>query len=176
LRFDAGNVGAFTASVVGTYFWKYDVQNPDGSFDSILGEVTPIVNGAGGVIPRWHHFLTLGWTMGPWEATIAQNYQVSYKDLPGNFQDTEAPDFRVRDVGSYLTHDVQAAYKTEHWRAAIGVRNVTNRDPPYTNAGGQNFFQTGYDPGYADPRGRFYYGQLTYSFAGGATAAGGGSR
>ena len=166
LRFETANAGAFTASVVGTYFWKYDVQNPDGGFESILGEVTPIVNGAGGVIPRWHHFLTLGWNLGPWEATIAQNYQVSYQDLPGNFQDTEVPGFKPRDVGSYLTHDVQGAYALDNWRFAIGVRNVLDRDPPYTNAGGQNYFQTGYDPGYADPRGRLYYGQLTYSFSG----------
>ena len=166
-RFDIGRAGAINASIVGTYFTKYDIQNPDNSFDSILGEVTPIVNGAGGVIPRWHHYLTLGWSLGPWEATITQNFQTSYKDLPGNFQDTEAPDFKVRDVASYLTHDAQAAYHLDNWRLALGVRNFTNRDPPYTNAGGQNFFQTGYDPGYADPRGRFWYGQLSYSFAGG---------
>jgi iron complex outermembrane receptor protein len=167
-RFDLGNAGSLNASIVGTYFTKYDVQNPDGSFDSILGEVSPIVNGAGGVIPRWHHYLTLGWSIGPWDATITQNFQTSYHDLPGNFQDTEAPGFKVRDVASYLTHDAQVAYHTDNWRFALGARNFTNRDPPYTNAGGQNFFQTGYDPGYADPRGRFWYGQLTYSFAGGA--------
>jgi iron complex outermembrane receptor protein len=39
-----------------------------------------------------------------------------------------------------------------------------DKDPPYTNAGGQNYFQSGYDPGYADPRGRFYYGTVSYSF------------
>ena len=167
LRFDAGNIGAFTTTLSGTYFTKYEIQNPDGSFDDILGEVTPVVNGAGGVVPRWHHYLTVGWAHGPWEASIAQNYQTSYDDLPGNFQDTEAPGFKVRTVGSYLTHDAQAAYSMDHWRLALGVRNFTNRDPPYTNAGGQNFFQAGYDPGYADPRGRFWYGQLTYAFAGG---------
>lgn len=166
LRFDIGRAGQLTTSIVGTYFTKYEIQNPDGSFDDILAEVTPVVNGAGGVVPRWHHYLTLGWRLGPWEATIAQNYQTSYDDLPGNFQDTEAPEFRIRTVASYLTHDAQAAYSLDHWRFALGVRNFTNRDPPYTNAGGQNFFQSGYDPGYADPRGRFWYGQMTYSFAG----------
>ncbi len=168
LRFDIGRAGALNASITGTYFTKYEVQNPDGSFDSILGEVSPIVNGAGGVIPRWHHYLTLGWNLGPWEATLAQNFQTSYHDLPGNFQDTSVPGFKPRDVASYLTHDAQVAYHLENWRFAVGARNFTNRDPPYTNAGGINYFQAGYDPGYADPRGRFWYGQLTYSFAGGA--------
>ncbi|WP_116807623.1 TonB-dependent receptor [Steroidobacter cummioxidans] len=163
-RFDIGKAGALTASIVGTYFAKYEIQNPDGSFDSILGEVSPITNGAGGVIPRWHHYLTLGWNLGPWEATIAQNYQTSYHDLPGNATDPPI----TRDVASYLIHDAQVAYHLENWRFAVGARNFTDRDPPYTNAGGGlNFFQAGYDPGYADPRGRFWYGQLSYSFAGG---------
>jgi iron complex outermembrane receptor protein len=166
-RFDIGPAGALTASIVGTYFTKYDIQNPDGTFQSILGKVTPIVNGAGGVIPRWHHYLTLGWNLGPWEATLTQNFQTHYRDLPGNFQDTEVPGFRPRVVASYLTHDIQVAYHLENWRFALGARNFLDRDPPYTNAGGQNFFQTGYDPGYADPRGRFWYGQVSYSFAGG---------
>ena len=132
-----------------------------------MGEVTPIVNGSGGVVPRWHHYLTLGWNRGPWEMTVTQNFQTAYDDLPGNFEDTEAPGFKVREVGSYLTHDLQAAFSgIENMRIALGVRNLTDREPPYTNAGGQNFFQSGYDPGYVDPRGRFYYASLTYSFAG----------
>lgn len=167
LRFDAGDIGAFTATIVGTYFTKYDIQNPDGSFESIAGEVSPIVNGSGGVVPRWHHYLTLGWNRGPLELTVTQNFQSAYDDLAGTFEDTEAPDFHAREVDSYLTHDVQAAFSgMENVRIALGVRNVTDEEPPYTNAGGQNFFQAGYDPGYVDPRGRFYYGSLTYSFGG----------
>ena len=166
-RFEIGNAGTFTAAIVGTYFTKYDIQNPDGSFEGTVGEVTPIVNGSGGVVPRWHHYLTLGWNRGPVELTVTQNFQTSYDDLPGNFEDTEAPGFKVREVGSYLTHDLQAAFSgIEHMRIALGVRNLTDREPPYTNAGGQNFFQSGYDPGYVDPRGRFYYASLTYSFSG----------
>src|SRR5690606_17052951 len=134
------DVGTFAASIVGTYFTKYDIQNPDGSFDSVVGEVTPIVNGSGGVVPRWHHYLTLGWMHDIWELTLTQSFQTAYDDLPGNFQDPDAPGFRVREVGSYLTHDVQAAFTgIDALRIAVGVRNVADRDPPYTNAGGQNF-------------------------------------
>jgi len=46
----------------------------------------------------------------------------------------------------------------------LGVKDVFDKDPPYTNVGGQAQFQTGYDATYADPRGRFNYGSLTYSF------------
>lgn len=167
VRIDAGSIGTLGAAIVGTYFTKYDIQNPDGSFDRVVGEVTPVVNGSGGVVPRWHHYLTLGWSLEPFEVTVTQSYQSSYDDLPGNFQDTEAPGFEVRKVGSYITHDLQAAFSgIDNLRIALGVRNLTDRKPPYTNAGGQNFFQTGYDPGYVDPRGRFYYASLRYSFDG----------
>jgi len=68
-------------------------------------------------------------------------------------------------VGAYRIYDVQAAFSgIEHLRLAVGVKNVLNTDPPYTNAGGQNYFQSGYDPGYADPRGRFIWGTVTYKF------------
>jgi len=46
----------------------------------------------------------------------------------------------------------------------VGVRNLFDEDPPYTNSGGQVYFQGGYDPGYADPRGRFVYGRVNYKF------------
>ncbi len=49
-------------------------------------------------------------------------------------------------------------------KLTVGVRNLFDRDPPYTVAGGQVAFQGGYDPQYADPRGRFYYGRVTYAF------------
>ena len=44
------------------------------------------------------------------------------------------------------------------------MRNIFDRDPPYTNAGGQTSFQAGYEPLYADPRGRFVYVTANYAF------------
>jgi iron complex outermembrane receptor protein len=164
-RLDTGNAGTFTFGLIGTYFSKYEIQQPDGSFIGIAGRVSPIVNGAGGVVPRWHHYLSIGWSAGPVEAVVAQNFQARYKDIPGTFEDTEDPAFKVREVGSYQTWDVQGSYSgIQNLKIALGVKNALDRDPPYTNAGGQNFFQAGYDPGYADPRGRFFYGTLSYSF------------
>jgi iron complex outermembrane receptor protein len=65
----------------------------------------------------------------------------------------------------YQTFDGQVSFAgIEHLKIGVGVKNALDKDPPYTNAGGQNFFQSGYDPGYADPRGRFFYGTVSYSF------------
>ncbi len=157
--------GHFTVALNGTYFDQFEVQNLDGSFSSVAGKVSPIVNGAGGAIPRWHHFLSLGWGMQDWEVNLMQNFQAGYKDIPGTFEDPLDPAYKPREVGSYMRYDLQAAYKgIRHMRVSLGINNVLNRDPPYTNAGGQNYFQAGYDPGYVDPRGRFFYGSLAYSF------------
>ena len=103
-------VGTFTFGLVGTYFSEYEIQTPDGSFLSIVGRVSPIVNGAGGVVPRWHHYMSLAGDLGPWEATLAQNFQTSYDDVPGTREDTEVPDFRPREVSSYQTFDMLVSF------------------------------------------------------------------
>jgi iron complex outermembrane receptor protein len=159
-RLSMERMGTLTFGLVGTYFTKYEIQQTDGSFLSVVSTVSPIVNGAGGVIPRWHHYLSLGWNIGPWEAVVAQNFQTKYTDLTGNI--AGAPE---HEVGSYQTFDLQASYSgIQNLKIAVGLKNAFDRDPPYTNVGGSNYFQAGYDPGYADPRGRFIYGTLSYSF------------
>ncbi len=164
-RLRTDKAGTFTFGLVGTYFSKYELQEPDGQFLSIVGKVSPITNGAGGVIPRWHHYLSVGWNVGPWEAVVSQNFQTSYDDVPGTFEDPSDPAYKPRRVASYQTYDLQGQYSgIDHMKIAVGLKNALNKDPPYTNAGGQNYFQGGYDPGYADPRGRFYYGMVSYSF------------
>ena len=42
------------------------------------------------------------------------------------------------------------------------MKNLADRDPPYTNYGGG--FVGGYDLSYADVRGRFVYGSASYKF------------
>jgi len=96
---------------------------------------------------------------------VQQNFQQHYQDIPGTLEDNTDPNFHPREVGSYQTWDVQGSFLGfKNLRLTVGAKNLLNRDPPYTNAGGQNYFQSGYDPGYADVRGRFYYGTLSYSF------------
>jgi iron complex outermembrane receptor protein len=164
-KFPLAEAGSLQLGLNGTYFDKYEIQNVDGSKSSIVGVVSPIVQGDGGVIPRWHHYLTLDWKMGAWTAGIAQNYQRGYTDIAGTFEDATDPAFKARRVSEYVTYDIQGSYAGfKNTKINFGVRNLLNTDPPYTNAGGQNYFQSGYDPGYADPRGRFFYASLTYAF------------
>jgi len=147
--------------MLGSYFATYRQEQADGSFLNLAGTVSLITNGAGGAIPRWHHFASAVWDLGPWEVVLSQNFQSSYRDLAASLDDPGDP---KRTVGSYSTLDLQGSWTgIEGLKLALGARNLLNQDPPYSNVGGQNFFQAGYDPGYADPRGLFVYGQVTYS-------------
>ncbi len=160
-RLPAG-AGRVTVGLAGTYFIKYDTQNPDGTYTGQVGRANP---SNGGVVPRWKHYLSANWTRGFWSFTTAQRYQRGYRDLPGTLENTQDPSFRPRRVGSYITYDVQGSYTgIKNLALTLGVRNLFDRDPPYTNAGGQTSFQVGYEPLYADPRGRFVYGRVSYAF------------
>ncbi|MBI5257425.1 MAG: TonB-dependent receptor [Burkholderiales bacterium] len=156
IAFNLGEAGRLNLAANGTYFSKYDTQNPDGSF---TGNVDTVNAATGGVTPRWKHQLSASWARGPWDLTLVQNFQKGYIDLPSTVSG-ETP-----RVGSYQTLDLQVAYTGwKNLRVMAGVRNLLDRDPPYTNSGGQVSFQSGYDPQYADPRGRFLYAGLRYIF------------
>ena len=148
-------VGKLTLRLDGTYMWQFDSQNADGTYTP---NVDQAINAAGGVIPRWHHVASATYDIGPWSATILQNYQKGYHDLNNNI-----PPVVPRKVGDYSTFDVQGSYLGfKNWRFSAGVKNVLDTGPPYTNEGGQ--FAAGYDITYADVRGRFVYGTLTYTY------------
>ncbi len=149
-------LGNITLSASGTYFSTYETENPDGSFTPNINFVN---NATGGLIPRLKTYLSASLVRGPWTVTAAQNWQTGYEDLPGS--QTGAP----RRVGSYETYDLQTQYAgLKDLKLIVGVKNLLNRDPPFTNSGGQVSFQAGYDPQYADPRGRFIYFSATYRF------------
>ncbi len=149
--------GKVSASLAGTYFSKFESENPDGTFSNDLDDTN---TATGGVVPRWKHYASIDYTTGPWGFTLGQSWQKRYNDLPAT--SAGAP---LRKVGVYELYDLQARYSGfRNIELRAGVRNLFDKDPPYSNAGGQTSFQGGYDPGYADPRGRYYYAGLTYKF------------
>ncbi len=154
--------GKFVFSLNGTYLSQYDTQNPDGSFSSALDTAN---NSTGGVIVRWKHYAAVTWSFSSFALTFAQQFQKRYADLPGTFEDPTDPTFKPRQVGSYELYHLQGVYTgIKNLTFTLGVRNLFDKDPPYTNAGGQTSFQGGYDPVYADPRGRFFYARAGYKF------------
>jgi iron complex outermembrane recepter protein len=151
--------GKATVAANAVYYQRVVLQNPDGSYTDQVDVADQTLSINGGVIPRWKYRASLDWTRGDWDVFLVQNYQDSYLDSQavggtGN-----------NHVDAYYTYDANLTYNGfKDWRLALGVKNLTNNDPPFTGAGGSAFFQTGFDPSYADPRGRFIYGAVTYRF------------
>ena len=152
--------GRFTLNLTGTYVLEYDTGNtltfnPTGPGRAGL---------AGGAISRWRHYASLDWTRGAWGATLAQNFQNGYSEPDLTTCDAFGGNCTAdRRVGSHSIWDFQARYNGfRNLSIALGVRNLFDRAPPWTSQRGT--FQVGYDPTYADPRGRTYYATVRYSF------------
>ena len=155
-RTPAQSWGRLTFNISGTYYLKYDLQNPDRSYRGIVG--TAFQTATTGVIPRWKHYASLTWDLEPWSATLANTYQTSYVD-----QNPIDADGTPRTVGSLSLWDLQGSYTGfRDWRLALGVKNLFDRDPPVSNQ--LTSFISGFDPSYYDPRGRFVYASVSYRF------------
>ncbi|HEY2628217.1 MAG TPA: TonB-dependent receptor [Usitatibacter sp.] len=153
-RPDIGSGHRLTLRLDGSYVEQFKRQNFDGSYSN---QADTALVAAGGIIPKWRHVASATYDRGPWEASLSQNYQDSYHDVNANITGTP------RTVGTYETWDVQGRYLgLKNWEFTLGAKNLTDRNPPYTNEGGQ--FAAGYDITYSDVRGRFVYGQMRFKF------------
>ena len=146
-------LGRLQFSLDGTYIHSYVVG---------VSRITPFeIAGTYGLepVPRWRHYAQLNWQRGAWGATLAQTFQSSYTDeVP--LDTAPAP---TRTVGTYSVWDVQGVYAGfRNMSIAAGIRNLLDTDPPLTFQ--TRSWQIGYDPGYANPRGRTFYLRLTYAF------------
>jgi iron complex outermembrane receptor protein len=154
-RFPTTSWGRLSLNYSATYYLRYDAQNPDGTYTGQIGTAFGTV--VTGVIPRYKHYMSATWDQGPWSATLAQTYQGSYTD-----QQTDL-DGNLRTVGSLSLWDLQGSYSGfKNLKLTLGVKNLFDRDPPKSNQ--QSTFIVGFDPSYYDPRARFIYGSVTYTF------------
>jgi iron complex outermembrane receptor protein len=153
--FELGNLGRLSFNGVGTYFYKFDVQNADGTW---LGQLDRGLTSQGGVRARWRHNATIVYDFNSFTASVTHNFQKKYNDVPSSI--TLVP----RKVSPYNTIDAQLSYSgLKSFKFAVGAKNLFNKVPPYANyAASSNNFIGGYDITYGDPRGRFVYLNVDY--------------
>jgi iron complex outermembrane receptor protein len=153
--------GAWGAELKGTYTHEFDETLPDGTKQENAVGKTIDQNGnplnavaAGGILFKWRHALTGSWENGPYYLSLTQNYQTSYDDSArADCTDCTIP----QHVGSFQTWDIQGAYSgIKNVTLRLGMKNMFDRQPPQITGLGL-YFQTGYDPTYYDPHGRFWY-------------------
>lgn len=146
-----------TLRFAGTYFSAYKQQNLDGTYTDAVNQ--PAAIGIG-VVLRWRHTLGATWDSGPWSVTLFENYQNRYQDLRTSLQPASVV---PRLVKRYETFDLQGSYRGfKSIKLAAGIKNLFDRDPPYTNYGAG--FVGSYDLSYTDVRGRFAYVTGSYLF------------
>jgi iron complex outermembrane recepter protein len=143
--------GQLAVNFTGTYNIEYLEKQVDGTYVDLVGTYAP----PGGAIPRWRHYLVLNWTLGPWSATLSENFQTGVLD--------QFPASQPRKTGDYDVWNLGLSYAGfRNWAVSAGVKNLFDRDPPFSNQNGST--QVGYDPTYADPHGRLYWIAVSYSF------------
>jgi iron complex outermembrane receptor protein len=148
------NWGQVSVGFNGTYNIKYLEQQVDGSYVDLAGTYSTS-GGNPGVVPRWRHYLVAGWSYGAWSATLAESYQTGTND--------QLPAAQPRRMGDYDVWELSFAYATSREvTVSGGIRNLFDRDPPFSNQ--SQTVQIGYDPSYADPRGRLYWAGIRYTF------------
>jgi len=175
------SAGQFGGELSGTWIQKYDLTTLDGTVQHSVGRTTDpsdsAINAitAGGLIFRWRHALTVNWKYADFGLALTQNYQSGYRDAPPAINDCDPTDYTPPDapplichtgrrVSSFATYDVQGQYDgVKNLSLRLGLKNLFNRQPfPVTTNG--IYFQTGYDPTWYDPHGRFVYASATYKF------------
>lgn len=155
--------GRLDVSLNGTYMSKFEQTSPSGALSRKVGTIvepdgTPVLGAdGGGVVLRWKHALSFGYTQGAWTGTFVQNYTAGYRggnDLRDN------PTF----IGAQSIFDANVAYRgVKGMTLSLGVKNLLNTQPDVF-VPASNQFQSGYDVTQYDPRGRMVYLGANYKF------------
>ena len=143
------NVGQFDVAVNSTFVNKYEYQDYQGGpWNQNVGRYV----GAGPVF-KWQHNLTVNWAYNAFALGTAVHYKSGYAD----FDPTNR-------VSAFTTTDLFGSWSPIKGASlVVGVRNLFDRDPPFTNQ--EDLFQAGgWDSRYANAAGRTYYARATYSF------------
>jgi iron complex outermembrane recepter protein len=132
-----------------TFVSKYDYQDyKSGPWNKNVG----IYSGSGPVF-KWQHNLSGTWSKDGWGAGLAVHYKSGYQDmLPGN------------TVKAYTTADAYVSFAPlKAVSMVLGVRNMTDRDPPFSNQSAL-FQGGGWDSRFYDATGRTVYVRGTVNF------------
>ena len=108
---------------------------------------------------RWKHTLGFSWAKNDWAHNLTQIYRDGFKDeVPTSVSTGHyIPSNWNPDVGSYTTYNYSVSYTGfESTRLTFGVKNLLDRDPPFTAHKNDWASGAGWEPRVADPRGRAF--------------------
>ncbi|MHA4870007.1 TonB-dependent receptor domain-containing protein [Duganella sp. PWIR1] len=166
-------IGKASINWTGTYMLKAEQDAPFVGTEKSIGRFDSYDNVVFRVVSRMIFTLK---TSEKLSNSLTLNYRSGYQDKPLTADDAAVRVVNAdgtiggvvgmeRDVSSYTTLDWQAKVNyIKNLTVTGGVRNLLDRDPPFSirNSGGGN--QVGYDGRYADPLGRTFYITAQYRF------------
>ena len=166
---DDTSVGDFSLNVNAAHLLRFD-QEPSPEAQEIIdaqesGEISSgfVVDGAEGLLrqngnPRWRLSTSLTWRLGNFGAGVFGRYVSSVKDTGATLDDGTqfiVDDWAYANVYVQYTFDAGALDDT---RLRLGVRNVTDEDPPLADS------SFGYLGSLHSSRGRYWYASVRKRF------------
>lgn len=116
--------------------------------------------------PQHRWAASADWARDSFAFTLGLNYIGEFEDTPDiDFDGTLDYDSnRSRTVDAFLTLNLQARYTGfENMVLSLGADNALDEEPPFAIGDGDSDLY-GYVSSQHDPRGRFFYGRMVYSF------------
>ena len=116
---------------------------------------------------RWKHTLNFGYTRGDWSHNLSQLHRDGYYDEPPTSvaNGSYIPAGWKPRVNGYTTYNYNLTWTgIDKVKVSFGIKNLTDKDPPFTAH--KNDFAAGaaWEARIADPRGRAYTLLLEYGF------------
>nr|WP_281385242.1 TonB-dependent receptor [Roseateles oligotrophus] len=161
-RMNLGEAGRMNLGIAGTYVMKYDAQKyaggPFGSFAGTGGD------GSVAPVPRWQHVASAEWLYGNLGLTLEHVYTRGWLESAASVNANIYVD-QAHQVKDSSRFNLSGMYKgIKNLTVRLGVRNLLDAEPPYVASSSYGSHAAGYAASFTDPRGRFFYGNVTYQF------------
>jgi iron complex outermembrane receptor protein len=162
------DVGMQLRGTIGEGRWNMGIDGTYiDSFRSRIFVTQPYVESVGkwnsrDLFVRWKHQARITYTHGPWSGTFSQSFTAGYKDeVPTG---VVPPGFDP-DVKSYTIYHLSATYTGfRNIGITVGIKNLFDKNPPFTAHNVDFAAGAGWDPRVADPRLRSLLAKVTYTF------------
>ncbi len=159
--------GRITANLDGTYLDKYQVRKDAGSpwVDRVgeFGDSSYLWD----LKLRWKHTASVTWSDGNWSSTLTQIYKSGYKsEVDGYGSDVILQDLGYPSrINSYTLYNASVTYTgIKNLTLTGGIKNLFDKDPPFSNHNVDNVAGAGWDARVGVPRGRAFTLRAGYKF------------
>ncbi|WP_206240071.1 TonB-dependent receptor domain-containing protein [Novosphingobium terrae] len=166
-------IGKLSANWSGTWMLTQKYSYSDGgTYNTDLGTYGPDQQ----VVFRVVSQASIGLETGKFSNSFTGHFKSGYHDQAYtaaqgviftnvNGQPGTAVDFGGLSIPAYVTVDWQGSYQVNAMlKVTVGIKNLTDKDPPLSLQTGGGGNQVGYDGRYYDPIGRSFYGRVNVKF------------